>query len=236
MHDRAQRRFRWGLALLVLGIGAFGSAVATAIYAPETGVGLLSYAPVTLGIGSLLVGTLQFLAGSRDQQASPGDRPVLAGLRARAGDEYTYLCHVSIPGHRADAHGLLVGPHGVLVITVMYARGLFAVQEHEWRVTANDGSGRLSDRSPTWELMRPLRAMQRVVEELGLGQIKVQGAVVLVGGELVTAERPAAAIVPVARLPEYVEYLRPETPINAQITDALVEALAPFAGGNRRPR
>jgi hypothetical protein len=193
--------------------------------------------PVFLGLGAILVGALQLSAASRDRDAVSGEAPVVAQLRARLGDEYAYLYRVAMPNGGAEADGILLGPHGALVIAIRTVRERLAVRGDDWFTVDASGARRPWSRSPTWELARPMRALQRLIHTEGLGNLPVQGAVVLVDARLVGAEQPAMAVVPVDRIATYVDYLRggaDEEAAAPDLVERLLDALQPRAGGAER--
>ncbi|MBI3971507.1 MAG: NERD domain-containing protein [Chloroflexi bacterium] len=229
LHDRARRRLSGGVLLL-------GGAVLLFALGAFTGGGLtvIGSGPVFLGLGGLVVGGLRLAAARRDYASSNLDAPVVGQLAGRLGDEYVYLRHVAVPDHRAEADGILLGPHGMLVVAIRRLEGDFSVRGHEWFALEAGGNERPHTGSPTWELMRPLRALQKVVREEGLGDVPVEGAVILTGGRLVNADLPGAAIVPVDHVAAYVAYLRPSEPIPPAAIEALFARLEPHAGGVKK--
>ena len=236
LRDRARRRLARGLWLLIA-----GAAVVVAGFVSAQGPGARSLAwlgglPVFFCLASVLVGALQLIAAARDREAVVGEVPVVAQLKARFGDEYVYLYRVTIPGRGAEADGILLGPHGALVLAIRAAHGQLVVRGDDWFTQEASGERRLWARSPTWQVVRPVRALERLGQEEGLGRVPVQGAVVLAQARLLEAEQPAVAVVPADRIATYVQYLRPETAVAPDLVERLVEALAPHAGGAEQGR
>jgi hypothetical protein len=155
---------------------------------------------------------------------------VLAQLSARLSDDYLYLRHVLIPGRQVEADGILFGPHGALVLALRAMSGSFRVRGHDWYAVMDDGSERSWDNSPTWQLVRPLRALERFAKEEGLGDVPIQSAVVLVNARLLDASLPGAAVVPVDRIATYVDYLKNGAVASQRSVQALATALTPMAG------
>jgi hypothetical protein len=231
LRDRARRRLSRGLLLVLAGAALFATGL---VAAQASGSGDVSWPggmPVFLGMGGALLGVLQLLAAGRDRQASVGEAPVHHQLAARLGNEFVYLRRVTLPRYHAEADGILLGPHGALVLAIRALSGQYAVRGDDWYVVDAGGGERLWSRSPTWEVARPVRAMQRLAQEEGLGQVPVLGAVVLVHARLVSAEQPAAAVVPVERVATYVDYLRPADPVPDVLVGRLASVLEPHAGG-----
>lgn len=229
--DRARRRLRRGALLAVCGvIGTVGGFIASQQTAspPIMAAGNVA---VFVGLGSLLLGVQQLTSAGRDREASLGEDPVVTQLRARLSDDYYYLRRVTIPGHGVEADGILLGPSGALVLAIRALQGRYAVRGNDWFVVDGEGAERLWNRSPTWELARPMRALQRAMQEQGLLPVPVQGAVVLVEGRLLEAERPAAAVVPVDRIASYVDYLRVGEGVTPDSLAGLATYLEPHVGG-----
>jgi hypothetical protein len=231
LQERARRRLSRGTLLMAGGGVLLLIGVASGFFISGEPPVIANGLPTFLGLGSFIIGILQLYASRRDADAFAGEAPVLAQLRARLDDSYVYLRRVRLPGRLGEADGVLVGPHGVLVLKVAAAAGAFAVRQHTWHLVGGDGQERVWDRSPTWELARPLRNVQRTLLEHGFGDVPVLGAVVLVLGSLVEADQPSAAVVPVDKVGNYVDYLRPETPVPQDRLERVVETLEPYAGG-----
>ncbi|HEX2036610.1 MAG TPA: nuclease-related domain-containing protein [Chloroflexota bacterium] len=233
--ERARRRTTRGAALILSGMLAVPAGfIASQQVGATANVG---GAALFLGLAGFLVGTLQMLAGVYDRRASGGEAPVVTQLRARLGDDFTYLRHVSIPPHGVPADGILVGPGGVLVLAIRALAGEYVVRGHDWYFLEADGTERPLGRSPTWEVTRPLRALQRSLQEGGLPPVPVHGAVVLVHGTLRSAELPGSAIVPVDRIATYVDYLQQGQAVAPEVLESVVAYLEPhIEGRTTRPR
>lgn len=233
VQSRAKRRLNRGIVLVILGI-----TLAVAGFVPtrlnQILSGAISNVVEFAGLGSLLLGALSISGAMRDGD-SAAEGPVLNQLRARLDDEYIYLRHLQLPRGAGDADGVLLGPHGALVLAIRGQPGRFSVRGDDWFVHETSGQ-KLWNHSPTWELARPLRAIQRVVREEGLIDVPVVGAVVLVQGRLIEADQPTSAVVPVDRIATYVDYLRPEQPAPRDDIDQLVTVLARYVGGSTRQR
>jgi hypothetical protein len=241
LHDRARRRGTRALFLFIAGIVV----VAASFVASQnpSASALLSGFPAFLGLGAILIGVLQVSAARRDADAAGAEGPLLTQLRARLSDDYLYLRRVALPGQNAEAEAVLLGPHGALVLGLHGHPGTFTVRGDDWFegqppiAGSGDGPGQPLRESPTWRLMRPLRTLQRITREQDLGEVPVNGAVVLARGELTGAERPSVAVVPVSRIASYIEYLKPEDPEPLrELVQELADLLTPLAAGGRGPR
>jgi hypothetical protein len=219
--------------MLLLGGGALAAAAGFVVSQQSGTPGLVTAGSAADfgGLGAALVGGMQLLAASRDQRASAGEGPVVTQLQARLGDDYTYLRRVTIPHHAVEADGVLVGPGGALVLAIRELDGDFAVRGDDWFRVGPDGAQRSWDRSPTWELARPMRALLRAMQEEGLPAVPIRGAVVLSRGRLVEAVRPSAAVVPLDRIGRFVDYLRDSERAPPAAVDRLLDFLEPHAGG-----
>jgi hypothetical protein len=225
LRDRARKRGGRSLFLTVAGVVLIVAGFAAA--QTQQSSALLSGFPGFLGFGALLFGFLQASAGRRDAEAANAEAPVLNQLSARLSDDYLYLRGVRLPGQRLEADVIVLGPHGALVLGLFGAPGSFTVRRDDW---FEDG-GSLRD-SPSWALTRRLRTLQRLAREEGLTEIPVHGAVVLVRGELVNAEQPSVAVVPLNRIASYVEHLRPaDAEALKEPVQTLAAALEPYAAG-----
>jgi hypothetical protein len=234
--DRARRRARRGVGLAVAGAVALVGGFVLSQQFADTVVGGAGNIGVFLGLASAVLGVQQLFAASRDRQLSVGEAPVVNQLRARLSDDYYYLRRVDIPRRHAEADGILLGPAGVLVLAIRALEGRYVVRGNDWFRLLEDGGERQWNRSPTWEVARPVRALQRAMQEQGIPSVPIQGAVVLSQGQLEQASRPGAAVVPVDRIGSFVDYLRQGQPADPVAMRRLAEFLAPYAGGNaRRP-
>ena len=119
-------------------------------------------------------------------------------------------------------------------LNAKFAVGVTAIVQNDrgddWYVVDANGQEQAWNRSPTWELARPLRTLQRWAREQGLAEVPIQGAVVLVQARLAQADRPAAAVVPVDRIATYVDYLRPAEPPPRDRVDRMTALLERHAG------
>jgi hypothetical protein len=188
------------------------------------------------GLGALLIGSLRIFSSRRDVATIAGEGPVARQLAARLGDDYVYLRHVALRSRGAEADGVLLGPHGALVLAIRALSGTFLVRGHDWYALDEAGHERAFNRSPSWELVRMQRAVERALKEDGAGDVPVQGAVVLVRGTLDDAELPGTAIVPVDRIGSFVEYLRPAELPPAEPIRLAIDILEPHVDGRRRGR
>jgi hypothetical protein len=234
LQDRARRRLSTGVLLVGIGGTLFLLGLLIAEMAgPDIGPGL-SALPCFVGLGAAVIGSLRVLSARRDAATIAGEPPVLNQLAARLNDDYVYLRHVALGSRGAEADGIVVGPHGLLVLAIRALEGTFVVRDHTWTSIDEHGDERTFDRSPTWELIRALQAVQRAMKEGGLGDVPVQGAVVLVRGKLDDAELPGTAIVPVDRIGSFLDYLRPEELPPAEPIRQAIELLERHVDGRRR--
>jgi hypothetical protein len=234
--DRARRRAGRGVGLAVAGAVALVGGFVLSQQFPDTLAGGAGNLGVFVGLAAAVLGVQQLLAASRDRQLSVGEAPVVNQLSARLSDDYYYLRRVDIPRRNAEADGILLGPAGVLVLAIRALDGRYVVRGNDWFELLEDGGERQWNRSPTWEVARPVRALQRAMQEQGIPAVPIQGAVVLSRGQLEQASRPGAAVVPVERIGSFVDYLRQGQPADPVAMRRLADFLAPYAGGNaRRP-
>ena len=235
LQERARRRLSGGTLLAAAGGVLFLLSLLLAEMGGDVGAPLAGLSSF-FGLGALLIGGLRVLSARRDEATITGEAPVVNQLAARLSDDYVYLRHVALRSRGAEADGVLLGPHGVLVLAIRALGGTFVVRGHDWYAIDEQGDERAFSRSPSWELVRTLQAVERGLKEEGLGEVPVQGAVVLVRGKLDDAELPGTAIVPLDRIASFVDYLRPaELPPPEPIRRA-VEALQPHVDGRRSGR
>jgi hypothetical protein len=223
LHERARKRAIRGAMLIIAGIAL----VLTFFFQATVGnSGFMGGLPAFLGMGALVVGWRQMLAAKSDRESAAGEGPVATQLSARLGEEYLYLRRVSLPGQGLEADGILLGPHGALVLGIVVMQGKVIVRGDDWFTLDSVGHEQPLRHSPTWQLMRRVRGLQRILLHEGTGKIPVQGAVVLLEGELKEADRPGLAVVPLHRIASYVDYLRQE---GSEDTDALRSAVQQLA-------
>jgi hypothetical protein len=231
LQTRGRRRAATALTLVLSGIVLV---VLGFVTTQTSSAGVLSSILALSGFGALVMGTIQAGAARRDAEAAAAEGPLLVQLQARLSDDYLFVRRVKLPAANTEVDAVLLGPHGVLVLGLYSKHGVFGVRADDWfeiegrrpEVTSSAGeitggvAGNLEQladakplrESPTWALTRSVRAMQRIAREEGLVDLPVHGAVVLSRGVLAVADRPSLAVVPLARIASYVEYLRPEDP------------------------
>ena len=229
--ERARRRGSLGLFLILSGlvVVAIGFVAAQAPGATALASGF----PTFIGFGAAIIGVLLAARARRDAAAAIAEVPLLTQLSARLSDDYLYLRRVTLPGQNAEADGVLLGPHGVLVLGLHGERGTFTVRGDDWFGGSGDGEQKLRE-SPTWRLTRPLRRLQKMAREEGLPDVPVNGAVVLSAGDLTAAEKPSVAVVPVGKIASYVEFLRPADSLSLRgPVQQLADLLTPLAAGGK---
>ncbi len=128
-------------------------------------------------------------------------RAVIHALADALDDDYVLLRQVSLPPSGAFADVVLLGPHGVLVLSLQALEGTYLQREHRWYRLATDGAPQPWDRSPTWDLTRPWKSTRRLVREYAVSGFPVGAAVVLVSGSL-AADETDATTAPEGELPE----------------------------------
>jgi len=234
LQERARRRFSGGSLLVGIGGALFLLGLVFTEMVGSDAALSAGALPSFIGLGTLLIGALRVFSARRDASTIAGEAPVVNQLAASLNDDYVYLRHVALRSRGAEADGVLVGPHGVLVLAIRALHGVFIVRGHDWFTVDEDGDERAFARSPSWELTRTLSAVQRVMREGGLGHVPVQGAVVLVSGQLDDAELPGTAVVPVDRVANYADYLRPEELPDPEPIRQTIELLEPHVDGERR--
>jgi hypothetical protein len=232
LQERARRRKAGGTLLASIGGVLFLLSVLVTEMAGDLGPSI-GAVPSFIGLAALLVGALRVLSSRRDEATIAGEAPVVNQLAARLNDDYVYLRHVALGSRGAVADGVLLGPHGALVLAIRALQGTFVVRGHDWLKLDEQGNERTFDRSPSWELVRALNAVQRGLKEGGLGEVPVQGAVVLVHGTLDDADLPGTAIVPIERIGSFVDYLRPEELPPPEPIRAAIDLLTPHVDGRR---
>ena len=231
LRERARRRGTMGLFLIISGLVV----VVIGIVAAQTpgATALVSGFPTFIGFGACVIGVLFAARARRDAEGAAAEVPLLTQLSARLSDDYLYLRKVSLPGQNSEADGVLLGPHGALVVGLHGEAGTFTVKGDDW-FGPSDAQLR---HSPSWRLTRPLRRLQKLVREEGMPDLPVNGAVVLAVGELAAAEKPSVAVVPVSKIASYVEYLRPADPLSLRgPVQQLAELLTPLAAGGRNQK
>ncbi|MAG37555.1 MAG: hypothetical protein CL878_15065 [Dehalococcoidia bacterium] len=183
---RARRRLARGGILLSLGVlllltwlllHYFSTDSFLAFFLAGFG-GILSCA---WGIGSLRRG----LAMTATPTAA---REVIRTLAGALDDSYVLLRQVSLPPSGAFADAILLGPHGALVLSLQALQGTYLHRKHRWYRLTGDGTPRLLDRSPTWDLTRPWKSARRLVREYAVAGFPVSAAVVLASGSLAESE------------------------------------------------
>ena len=229
--ERARRRGSIGLFLILSGLVVVAIGF---VAAQEPGAtALASGFPTFIGFGGAVIGVLLAARARRDADAARAEVPLLTQLSARLSDDYLYLRRVALPGQNAEADGVLLGPHGALVLGLHGEPGTFTVRGDDWFGGTAQAAQKLRD-SPSWRLARPLRRLQKMVREEGLPDVPVNGAVVLAAGELAAAEKPSVSVVPVGKIASYIEYLRPADPLALrEPVRQLAQLLTPLAAGGK---
>src|SRR6266542_3909720 len=132
LQDRARRRLASGITLAGVGGTLFLVSLVMAELSSDLPL-ILGTVPSFFGLGALLIGSLRVLSARRDAATIAGEGPVVAQLSARLNDDYVYLRHVTLRSRAtAEADGVLVGPHGALVLAIRALGGEFTVRGHDW--------------------------------------------------------------------------------------------------------
>lgn len=145
-------------------------------------------------------------------------------------NEFTYLCNLSLIGNRAIGDtGVLLGPHGALVLQVYRFAGSYACEGDTWykysprQQAKPEQAGKLLDKyrlddSPNWQVIRATREVKAWLSVRELPQVPIQPVVVLARGKMSFSRRPSCAIVQLGYLDTYIKnYLMTTVPVETEI-------------------
>ncbi len=148
------------------------------------------------------------------------------------GKEFIYFRNLSLPGTRSvgTIDGVLLGPHGALVLQIEQERGEFACEGDTWYryISKNTGADpdkyrrRLED-SPTWAAIRAAREVKAWLSVRELPLVPVRPVVVLTNGSIRSTKRPSCPLVELSSLKNFIE---------SNLLQALPQLVAePISGG-----
>jgi len=164
----------------------------------------------------LLAGAFWF--GNRGSVALQKQRSQerLATLLSKVlGENYIYFLNLLLPENRSVGmiDGVLLGPHGALVLEVSSISGQYICEGDTWYryMGGNDSTAkkqpnrkRIKD-SPTWKVIRAAREVKSWLSVRNLPQVPVQPIVVLDRGKLFSSTHPNCPIVEHADLVTYLK-------------------------------
>ncbi len=178
----------------------------------QDGWGFWLPAIVGLGLvgGSIWFGRLVWLYFD----AGRGEEQLYQYLNQFLGQEFIYFRNLTLPGTRSVGaiDGVLLGPHGALVLQIEQSRGEFASEGDTWfRYNGNPNSldaekkrRRMPD-SPTWAAIRAGREVKAWLSVRELPLVPVHPIVVLSRGKLRTSKRPSCPVVELWSIQNFIE-------------------------------
>jgi len=203
-----QKLFRRNLALTLV-LGGFGLIF---LLLPLTGLlpqslvqdGWGFWIPALLGLGLVGVATWFGMLVWNFLEVSKGQERLCQELSQFLSNEFIYFRNLTLPGTRSvgEIDGVLLGPHGALVLHIEPNHGDFASEGDTWyryhkgkEVTDNPKNRRRMDDSPTWTAIRAGREVKAWLSVRELPLIPVRPVVVLGHGKIRTLKRPSCPVV-----------------------------------------
>jgi len=140
-----------------------------------------------------------------------------AHLANNLDNNFVYFRNLILPETKSvgEINGVLLGPHGALVIEVANLGGEFICERDTWykftggnKPNASDNLDkyrrRLTD-SPTWHVIRAAREVKAWLSVRNLPQVPVQPVVVLAKGKVKSVKQPSCPIVELWYLETYLK-------------------------------
>lgn len=138
-------------------------------------------------------------------------------LSSNLDNNFVYFRNLILPETRSvgEISGVLLGPHGALVIELANLGGEFICERDTWykftggnKPNASDNLDkyrkRLTD-SPTWHVIRAAREVKAWLSVRNLPQVPVQPVVVLAKGKVKSVKQPSCPIVELWYLETYLK-------------------------------
>jgi hypothetical protein len=154
------------------------------------------------------------------------------------GQDYIYFRNLTLPGTRSVGaiDGVLLGPHGALVLQLEPAKGDFACEGDTWYRYYNtknldnpDKNRRRMDDSPTWAAIRAGREVKAWLSVRELPLVPVRPVVVVSRGNVRNLKRPSCPVVELWSIQTFIESNllqgQPQT-VNEPISGGTVEQIA----------
>ncbi len=140
-----------------------------------------------------------------------------ANLATNLDNSFVYFRNLTLPDTKSvgEINGVLLGPHGALVIELANLNGEFICERDTWykfnggnKPNASDNLDkyrrRLTD-SPTWHVIRAAREVKAWLSVRNLPQVPVQPVVVLAKGKVKSVKQPSCPIVELWYLETYLK-------------------------------
>lgn len=147
-------------------------------------------------------------------------KQVIEKLAQTLDDDFKYLRNLT-PNTRTlaanEVGGVLIGPHGALVLQVWNYGGVYACEGDTWYKYSRQEAikaqadpdkywaQRKLDDSPNWRVIRAAREVKAWLSVRELPSIPVQPVVVMARGEMRVAKRPSCPIIELSYLESYIK-------------------------------
>lgn len=216
--NKTEKQFRRNL-LLTVGLGAGGLIV---LLLPAV-LGQTGFIFWVLSIGGLICLGAACIIGRQvwlylDEQRV--QKMVIAKLAQSLDDDFKYLRNLTPSSRTLAANeigGVLIGPHGALVLQICNYRGIYACEGDTWYKYNRQEAAKAElepdkfwaqrklDDSPNWRVIRAAREVKAWLSVRELPSIPVQPVVVMARGRMRTAKRPSCPIVELWYLETYIK-------------------------------
>lgn len=129
-------------------------------------------------------------------------------------NDFIYFRNLTLPGIRSVGaiDGVLLGPHGALVLQIEQSRGNFACEGDTWYRYNNskeqinpDKNRRRMDDSPTWAAIRAEREVKAWLSVRELPLVDVRPVVIVIRGKVRTLKRPSCPVVELWSIQTFIE-------------------------------
>lgn len=129
-------------------------------------------------------------------------------------NDFIYFRNLTLPGTRSVGaiDGVLLGPHGALVLQIEQSRGDFGCEGDTWyryygkKEQANlDKNRRRMDDSPTWAAIRAGREVKAWLSVRELPLVPVRPVVVVSRGKIRSLKRPSCTVVEMWSIQNFIE-------------------------------
>jgi hypothetical protein len=132
-----------------------------------------------------------------------------------------------------EIDGVLLGPHGALVMELEHSQGEFASEGDTWYrylnlkdTSESDKNRRRMDDSPTWAAIRAGREVKAWLSVRELPLIPVRPVVVLSRGKIRSVKRPSCPVVELWSIQSFIESNLLQNPTQPVASGSAVEQIA----------
>jgi hypothetical protein len=170
---------------------------------------------------------VRIIDAAAGQTDSPGERKLVQTLADELDDAYTLFRGVLLPRATDAIDAVLVGPFGVLVVTIYEYKGTYACDGDEWFYSPDNGqSWQLSTENPVKQVLYDHIQLKAYLDREGLRGVPFEKAVVFPNSKTqVVPQQPAARLFRLRELQLYAQRLTGQAYLTPTQVDDIVAVL-----------